>query len=471
MGQPPLHGARIIEDDSGARPIRTVSSAVIGIAFTAPDAEPATTASLTVGTGDSGLTFAAQTTGAQGNALAVRFVNPQANDAALAVSVIGQVISVSLATNASGSVVTTADDVKTAIEGNTEAAGMVAVTLTGNGSGAVDAEPLAYFTGGQDEPFPLNKPVSFTANARQKLAKMGTTGTGPWIIPLIARYGGHLIVGVRVADGGTEQQTRANIAGSASALTGIWALLKAQTVTGYTPRIIGAPGFTQDQSVANEVIAATKRLNGYCYIDCVNQVTEENALAYRKQFGSEFGMLLHTWWRERTANGGEVQRPLSTYMLGARARQDIQRGWHWVVSNTPVEGGLGPVIDVDFKLNDPATLANRLNQNHITTVVNTGAGYVFWGCRSMIDDPKKVFENWGRAKGIIYDSLIGAHQWAMDRNITSTYTSDVQEGVQNFLDRLKAGQYIIDGECWVDEEMNTPDSIALGQFYWDFDYM
>ena len=59
----------------------------------------------------------------------------------------------------------------------------------------------------------------------------------------------------------------------------------------------------------------------------------------------------------------------------------------------------------------------------------------------------------------------------MDRNITTTYVDDVREGVQNYLNKLRAGGYILNGQCWANTEMNTPDSIALGQFYWDFDYM
>lgn len=49
------HGVRVIEINEGTRPIRTISTAVIGLVATAPDAEP-------------GITYTANTAGsASGN--------------------------------------------------------------------------------------------------------------------------------------------------------------------------------------------------------------------------------------------------------------------------------------------------------------------------------------------------------------------------------------------------------------------
>ncbi|WP_067517833.1 phage tail sheath subtilisin-like domain-containing protein [Endozoicomonas ascidiicola] len=467
-----LHGCRIIEDDSGARPIRTVASSVIGIVGTAPDAEGALAATATLTTGLNSLLFTSVLVGNASNNIRIVTEDPGADDEALSVKVSGTAIRVSLETGSDSAIITTAAELKTAIEGNASANALVKVTLTDADSGTWKPPVTSvYLAGGQDEPFPIGVPVAISASEVGKIKKLGTEGTLPWVMEIIGRFGGHLCTIVREPEGSDEQETLTNVIGSSTTGRGLWALLKAQNKTGYSPRIIGIPGFSQNQAAANEMISVTERLLGYCYIDPVNNVTYDNAVSYRRKFGAEFGMMLHTWWRERTASGGEVHRPFSAYALGLRASCDNRNGWHTAMSNQAVLGGLGPVLDIDFKLNDPNTTANRLNENHISTVVNTGAGYVFWGCRSLTEDPKKLFENWGRAKGVIYDSLVNAHQWAMDRNITATYVDDVQSGVQNFLNRLRAGQYILNGLCWADAELNSNDSIAMGQFFWNFDYM
>ena len=395
-----LHGVRIIEDDSGARPIRTVASSVIGIVGTAPDAEGALAATGVLGTGNSALVLTAKTAGNTGNNIRLVTEDPGAANQSVAVTVSGQVIRVSLATGADKGVTTTASQLKTAIEGDATATAMVGVAL-GEGSSGAGVVPVTslYLGGGQDDPFPLNTPVAIAASETGKLKKLGAGGTLPWAMAIIGRFGGHLCIVVRVEENANEAQTLTNVIGSSTTGTGLWALLKSQNRTGYSPRIIGIPGFSQDQAAANEMLTVTRRLNGYCYIDNVDNVTYDAAITYRRQFGEELGMMLHTWWRERTASGGEVHRPFSAYALGLRAQVDNSDGWHTTMSNHPVIGGLGPVIEVDFKLNDPNTTANRMNENHISTVVNTGAGYVFWGCRSLTEDPMKVFEQWGPRQG------------------------------------------------------------------------
>jgi phage tail sheath protein FI len=77
-----------------------------------------------------------------------------------------------------------------------------------------------------------------------------------------------------------------------------------------------------------------------------------------------------------------------------------------------------------------------------------------------------------RLDDMIIESLMRAHLWAMDRNITKTYAEDVVEGVNNFLRFLARGANpaISGGTCWFDPEMNTKDTMDAGQAYFNFDY-
>lgn len=68
------------------------------------------------------------------------------------------------------------------------------------------------------------------------------------------------------------------------------------------------------------------------------------------------------------------------------------------------------------------------------------------------------------------DSLLSAHLWAVDRNITKTYCDDVCESVNNYLRYLKNIGAIIGGECWTDGSLNTPDQIQQGKIVFDFDF-
>ncbi len=98
------------------------------------------------------LTFTAKKFGAPGNDITVAFVDPEANDASIAVTVTGTAISVSLATDSGGTITSTGTTVIAAIEAKAEAAALVDVanTSTSTGAGAVVAFAAEALTGGVD---------------------------------------------------------------------------------------------------------------------------------------------------------------------------------------------------------------------------------------------------------------------------------------------------------------------------------
>ena len=66
-------------------------------------------------------------------------------------------------------------------------------------------------------------------------------------------------------------------------------------------------------------------------------------------------------------------------------------------------------------------------------------GYRLWGETALrVSDPKYAFLSVRRTADIILDSILRAHLWAVDRNITKTYLEDVAEGVNAYLRHLKA---------------------------------
>ena len=47
---------------------------------------------------------------------------------------------------------------------------------------------------------------------------------------------------------------------------------------------------------------------------------------------------------------------------------------------------------------------------------------------------------------------------------------DVQDGVNAYLRQLKSQGAILGGKCYVDPDLNTPEAIAQGKVYFDFDF-
>jgi hypothetical protein len=91
--------------------------------------------------------------------------------------------------------------------------------------------------------FPLNEPVAIVGNPRIA-AKLGVEGTLKDAIDRIFDQAGATVVVVRVEEGLTLGETRANIAGSSITGTGAWAFLQSRAKTGLVPKVLIAPGFT-----------------------------------------------------------------------------------------------------------------------------------------------------------------------------------------------------------------------------------
>lgn len=459
-----LHGVEVIEIDDGSRPITTVKSAVIGLVGTAPNSAQAVKAALSIGSAvlNDGLTFTAVTAGAGGNAISMELIKPAEASTELSVLVDANKVSVTLATDAQNAITSTATDVKALLNADEDASKLIVTEILGDGSETVVAYSRGYLTGGEDEAFPLDKPVA-VAGTRKSAEALGTEGTLQAAIDDIFDQTGALVIVVRAAEGLDEAATQANI------ITAMQGLLDSQTETGYTPRILIAPEFSQEDAVASELEAKAARLRGIAYLDCPRIASYTDAMKRARQFGERVEV---TWPWVRvfdTEQAQEIDRPYSGRAAGLRARIDAESGFWWSKSNQQVYGIVGTTQAVDWSLGDPNTTANMLNENKVSTIIREG-GFLHWGNRTCSTDPKWSFEQTRRTADMINDSIQRSHMWAVDRNITKTYVDDVINGVNAYLRDLKAQGAIINGECWSDPELNTPFNIQQGIVYFDFDF-
>jgi phage tail sheath protein FI len=168
-------------------------------------------------------------------------------------------------------------------------------------------------------------------------------------------------------------------------------------------------------------------------------------------------------------NGAVVTEPVSARVAGLIAKIDNDRGFWWSPSNNVINGIVGSHRLVDFALGDPNARANLLNENEVATIIQED-GYRLWGNRTCSSDPKWAFLSVRRTADMINESLLRAHLWAVDRNITKTYVEEVTEGVNAYLRQLKAQGAILGGKCWADPDLNSPQSIQDGKIYFNFDF-
>lgn len=343
---------------------------------------------------------------------------------------------------------------------------------------APNADPMAY---------PVNKPVLIAGSLREAalLDVLGTgEGTLPSAVDSILDQTGAMIVVIRVEEGETEAETLANVLGGVDATTGnyegVHAFTAAESILGFAPRILIAPGFTHTRTpaagetpavsnaVVAEMIGIAERLRAVIFADCPN-TNDADAIAYAGDFGSKRVQAVDPKVIKTGPDGELTTEWSSAVWAGVTAKSDAERGWWWSPSNQAINGIQGTVRAIDFKMGDASSRANLLNEKKIGTIIRLD-GFRTWGNRTLSSDQKWAFLCVVRTADIIADSLQAAHLWAVDRGITKNYVTDVIESVNAYLRYLTNIGAILGGKCWADPDLNAADVISSGKIFFDFDF-
>ncbi|WP_447045330.1 phage tail sheath protein [Vreelandella sp. H-I2] len=466
------HGARVVEINEGTRPIRTISTAVIGLAATAPNASPGEKATATINgiEPDSGIVFTAANVGIPGNNIRITFEDPGEPSAAINVTVDEKRITVSLATDAEGEILSTAAEVVDAV--NAEAAAVVTAAVESTGQDVVTTAERVALTGGVDEPFPLNEPVLIT-NIYTAIGNAGAGGTLRRALTAIVDETKAVVVVVRVEKGEDADATTANVIGGVDQetgkKTGIQAFTAAETKFGVKPRIFGAPDL-DTQAVTAALAGIAQQLRGFVYAFAHGCETKEQARMYRENFGQREVMIIWPNWQAFDVDAEEtLPLPAVAKALGHRARLDNEIGWHKTLSNMPVNGVTGITKELSWDLQDPNTDAGYLNEADVTTLIRK-EGFRFWGSRTCSADPLFAFESYTRTAQVLADTIAEAHFWAIDKPMHPSLVRDIIEGVNAKFRELTRKGYIIGGSAWFDAELNSPEVLKSGKLYIDYDY-
>lgn len=460
-----LHGVETIELTQGTVAVTTIRTAVIGLAGTAPDAAQGTVAALQTGSAllDSQMVFSAKTPGVAGNKYSVTaaaaILDPaDSKEIMPAIKYVDGVLDITLGIDDKGEVTTTAAEVMTLV--NALADSDITAAVTGEATGIVlpFSEALA---GGTDEPYPLNVPV-VVAGGISQAKKLGATGSLPAALADIFDQEGALVVIVRAEADEKEETQRANI------IAAVAALQDSKSITTYQPRILIAPDFSDDDAVAKQLETTANKLRGVAYVDSASMATAQDVVLRRSMFGARVE-LLRPRVAQAATTGEIIYRPYSACAAGLRARIDRENGWWWSKSNQEIMNILG-VEQVDsFELNDPNCVANLLNMDNVSTIIRYD-GFRHWGNRLCTTDPQLRFESVRRSADVIEDSIEQTMMLYIDRPLDKQVADDIIGTINSYMRKLKGLGAIFGGKAWLDEELNTAETIAAGVLYIDYDF-
>lgn len=320
--------------------------------------------------------------------------------------------------------------------------------------------------------FPLNTPVLST-NILADVGAAGVSGTLKRSLEAIGSQTKPLTVIVRVAEGEDEAETTSNVIGGTDSngrYTGMRALLAAQSRLKVKPRILGAP-FLDSKPVATALASIAQQLRAFAYTTAWDCETKEDAVEYRDSFGQREIM---TIWPDYlawdTVQNSELVLPATAIALGLRAKIDQEVGWHKTLSNFVVNGVTGINKDVFWDLQDPATDAGYLNENDVTTLINS-TGFRFWGSRTAAGpDSLFPFENYTRTAQVLADTVAEVHMWAVDQPLHPSLARDIIEGLNRKGAEMTTQGYLLGFNAWLNEEYNTTDTLKSGKLTIDYDY-
>ena len=430
-----LHGIELLEIDSGTRRIATPASAVLGLVGDAPEADtdiwPENTPVLLVGSG-----------GAKRKALGTSGSLPDSIEAAL-LQASAPVVAVRI---------TGSDDVTRVANAAGLAASKTGVHAFLNAEAATGVKPRILAAPG------------LTASRPQGVLSIEVTGQGS----------GYTNATVALSNTGTGAAAEAVIEGGK-----ITAITVTATGSGYTRAPVititgdgtGAAATATVDDVSNPVAAAfagvADRLRGVAVLDAPGTSFDAARMAAGDLDSARLYMVEPGVLRSGE-DGGAVAAPASAYVAGSIARRDAEDGFWWSPSNQTLNGVVGLGRLIDFGLSDPNTEAQLLNEKKVAAVIRHN-GFRLWGNRTLSSDPKWAFLSVRRTADLIYDAIERAHLWAMDRPFSPQLLDDITNSVAAYLRELKALGAILDGQVWLDPELNSKEVLESGQLYVNFD--
>ncbi|KVP51467.1 phage tail protein [Burkholderia ubonensis] len=444
-----LHGVETIEKETGSRPVKVVKSAVIGLIGTAP-----------IGPVNKPVQSLSDRDAAQFGPQLTGFTIPQALDAVydygtgtvIVINVLDPVVHKS---NAPSEPITFDPATGRAKLAHPAAANLV---LKNDSGSATYAEGTDYG-------------VDLVSGVITRMK----TGTIPAGAAAKATYD--------YAD--PTKVTAADIIGAVNAAgirTGMKALKDTYNLYGYLAKILIAPAYCTQNSVAVELEAMAGQIGAIAYIDAPIGTTFAQVLAGRGPVGtinfntsSDRVRLCYPHVKVYDAEtNAERLEPLSSRAAGLRARVDLDNGYWWSSSNQQLVGVTGVERPLSAMIDDPQSEVNLLNEQGITTVFNSyGSGLRLWGNRTAAWPTvthMRNFENVRRTGDVINESLRYFSQQFIDMPIDQALIDSLVESVNGFGRKLIGDGALLGFKAWFDPARNPKEELSAGHLLINYKY-
>jgi len=281
--------------------------------------------------------------------------------------------------------------------------------------------------------------------------------------------------------------------------SGLQALTTTFGTMGFFPKLLIAPGYSQDSGVASAMLALAIKIRAMALIDSPPSTPPATAIANRGAAGNAFdtsstrailcypqesfydtglvptGVTLNGTVPITLAANQTAVGPYSQWVAGAMAYQDLRNGYWWSPSNTSVTGILGPDVTLYASLLDAASDVNNLNSSGIVTVFNAfGTGLRVWGNRTAgyptITTPDN-FINIRRTMDVIEESVELSMLQFMDQPISNALITAILASVNAFIRSLIQRGALVAGSASFNPAENPTNQIAAGQLVFDIDVM
>lgn len=269
---------------------------------------------------------------------------------------------------------------------------------------------------------------------------------------------------------------------------------------GFFPKILIAPGYSQDASVATAMTSLADKLRAIALVDSAPATTVASAIANRTGSGNAFatsskrvmlcypnesfldtglvptGVTLGSTGAPLTASfNANAVAPFSQWVAGAIAAKDLAKGYWWSPSNTGVQGMLGPDVQLYASILDSNSDVNNLNAAGIVTVFNAfGTGLRVWGNRSAAYPAATTPDNFisvRRTMDVIEESAQLAMLQFIDQPISNALIDAILASVNSFIRSLIQRGALVAGSASFDPAENPPAQIAAGQLSFSIDVM
>lgn len=446
-----LHGVETIEVERGARPVRTVKSAVIGLIGTAPTAsEAAHTPVLCLSEKDAAA-FGPQLAGftipqalnaiydhGAGTVVVINVLDPAVHKTAVA----GEAVTLDAATG----------------QGKTSKAALLNVAVK-------SADGATAYALGTDY-------LLDAINGKITRVKDGAIAAGAV-----------LKVSYDYAD--PSKITAADIIGAVNAAgnrTGLKALQDTYNRFGFFAKLLIAPGFCTQNSVASAMAAMADKLDAIAYVDAPIGTSFAQAQAGRGPAGginfntsSDRVRLCypHVKVYDPATNDTRLE-PLSARAAGLRAKVDNDKGFWWSSSNQELAGVIGVERQLTAMIDDPQSEVNLLNEQGITTVFSSfGSGFRLWGNRTAAwptVSHMRNFENVRRTGDVINESIRYFSQQFIDMPLNQATIDALVESVNGYGRKLIGDGALLGFKAWFDTARNPETELAAGHLLISYKY-